>query len=285
MSTEITPTSEDRTLTSKQRRMAVIGAGALVVILGGIGIGAASAGTNNAKKSNNTTAAAPGAIVCPSVKDKLPANIPASAQAEVDRNLALLDTQIAEANKRLQETVGQGGPAFVQNAILGPLKSKRAATLDRIAISIGRQGTRPQGLEAFAECSLNAGGAAPQAPATTAPANNPPANGGGQAAPPAAGNGQRIVCPSVKDKLPANIPASAQAEVDRNLALLDTQIAEANTRLANSVGQGGPAFVQNAILGPLADKRAATLDRIAISIGRQGTRPQGLEVLATCSLG
>ncbi|MET9972889.1 hypothetical protein ABZZ80_45315, partial [Streptomyces sp. NPDC006356] len=32
----------------------------------------------------------------------------ASAQAEVDRNLAQLQTQISEANQRLVDTVGQG---------------------------------------------------------------------------------------------------------------------------------------------------------------------------------
>jgi hypothetical protein len=144
----------DRTLSRKQRRLAAVGAGALVVVLGGIGIGVASAGTNSNSRNTGNTAAAPGTIVCPSVKDKLPANIPASAQAEVDRNLALLDTQIAEANTRLANSVGQGGPAFVQNAILGPLADKRRSTIDRIAISIGRQGTRPQGLETLATCAL-----------------------------------------------------------------------------------------------------------------------------------
>jgi hypothetical protein len=92
-----------------------------------------------------------------------------------------------------------------------------------------------------------------------------------------------VSCPTVADKLPA-IPAAAQAEVTSNLQLLDNQIAEANRRLATSVGQGGPNFVQNAILGPLADKRRATLDRIAIAIGRHAARPGGLENLATCTL-
>jgi hypothetical protein len=87
----------------------------------------------------------------------------------------------------------------------------------------------------------------------------------------------------VENRLPA-IPAAARAEVDRNLDLLNKQIAEANNRLATSVGQGGSAFVQNAVLGPLADKRKATLDRIAISIGRHAARPTGLDALATCTL-
>jgi hypothetical protein len=54
--------------------------------------------------------------------------------------------------------------------------------------------------------------------------------------------------------------------------------------LAGSVGQGGPNFVQNAILGPLASKRTAALERIAIAIGRVAARPQGLERFATCVL-
>ena len=36
------------------------------------------------------------------------------------------DTQIAEANKRLVDTVGQGGANFVQNAIVGPLEPTSA---------------------------------------------------------------------------------------------------------------------------------------------------------------
>ncbi|MGW0580698.1 hypothetical protein ACWD25_33195, partial [Streptomyces sp. NPDC002920] len=59
---------------------------------------------------------------------------------------------------------------------------------------------------------------------------------------------------------------------------------EANQRLIDTVGQGGANFVQNAILGPLADKRTSTIDRIAISIGRAGTKPTGLEALAACTL-
>ncbi|MEV5420208.1 hypothetical protein AB0N13_29095, partial [Streptomyces albogriseolus] len=90
---------------------------------------------------------------CPDVASQLPA-VPASAQAEVTRNLALLDQQIAEANKRLVDTVGQGGPNFVQNAILGPLEDKRIATVNRIATAIGRTADRPAGLDSLAACTL-----------------------------------------------------------------------------------------------------------------------------------
>ncbi len=234
----------------------------------------ANSGTKSMAK---TKAAAQSAIVCPDVAGRLPA-IPASAQAEVTRNLTLLQTQITEADTRLADTVGQGGPNFVQNAILGPLKDKRIATIDRIATAIGRTAAKPTGLDSLATCTLRGGAAAkPSRPAAAKPK---PAR---TAAPTAGRSGTKITCPDVAGRLPA-IPASAQAEVTRNLALLQTQITEANTRLANTVGQGGPNFVQNAILGPLKDKRIATIDRIAIAIGRTAAKPTGLDSLATCSL-
>ncbi|MFF1281078.1 hypothetical protein ACFVY4_09935 [Streptomyces sp. NPDC058299] len=281
-----------------QRRVAVIGGAAAVVLSGAVIAGSALAGTP-AKSDGATgarTLASPGTITCPDVASKLPA-VPASAKAEVDRNLTLLQTQIQEANTRLRNTVGQGGPNFVNNAILGPLKDKRVSTIDRIAISIGRKGTRPTGLDSLAACTLNAGGtdtaggagAGSATPGSATPGTGAtPQSGTGADTGAAAGSGGNtgagtITCPDVASKLPA-VPASAKAEVDRNLTLLQTQIQEANTRLRNTVGQGGPNFVNNAILGPLKDKRVSTIDRIAISIGRKGTRPTGLDSLAACTL-
>ncbi|MFI1925141.1 MULTISPECIES: hypothetical protein [unclassified Streptomyces] len=286
-----------------KRRVVVIGAAAALALSGAVVVNSALAGESS-KSSGSTdakTLASPGTISCPDVASQLPA-IPASAQAEVDRNLALLQTQIAEANKRLVDTVGQGGANFVQNAILGPLEGKRVSTIDRIAISIGRQGTKPQGLDALAPCALDAGGVADtgedagddaaaggEAEATPGAEETAAEGADGGAAETGDGTGAdaagvgTISCPDVASQLP-EIPATAQAEVDRNLALLQTQIDEANTRLQNTVGQGGANFVQNAILGPLADKRVSTIDRIAISIGRKGTKPQGLDALAACTL-
>ncbi|QJS14643.1 hypothetical protein HKX69_28375 [Streptomyces argyrophyllae] len=266
--------------------MAVIGGAAAAVLSGALIAGSALAGTpaGNDGSAGVRTLAGPGTITCPDVASKLPA-IPASARAEVDRNLALLQTQIKEANTRLADTV-EGGPNFVDNAILGPLKDKRVATVNRIATAIGRTAAKPAGLDALAPCTLNAGGggastgAAPSAPGTRQPGGGGTAAGGGAAG----GNtgAGTITCPDVASKLPA-IPASARAEVDRNLALLQTQIKEANTRLADTV-EGGPNFVDNAILGPLKDKRASAIDRIAIAIGRTSAKPTGLGSLAACTL-
>jgi hypothetical protein len=233
-------------------------------------------------------ASSAGTVNCPTVADKLPA-VPASAAAEVQRNLTLLQTQINEANNRLVSTVGQGGPNFVQNAILGPLEDKRIATVNRIATAIGRTAARPAGLEALAPCTLNETGAvespAPDPAMSTAPATSAPAPSASASMGTDAGTGSvpTVNCPTGADKLPA-IPASAAAEVQRNLTLLQTQIGEANNRLVSTVGQGGPNFIQNAILGPLQGKRSSTIDRIAIAIGRTAARPTGLDALAACSL-
>ena len=138
-----------------KRRVVIVGGAAAVALSGAIIAGTALAGTPSKSSGTNarTLAASPGTISCPDVASKLPA-IPASAQAEVTRNLTLLQTQIDEADKRLQSTVGQGGPNFVQNAILGPLADKRKSTIDRIAIAIGRTSAKPTGLDSLAACTL-----------------------------------------------------------------------------------------------------------------------------------
>ncbi len=278
-----------------KRRVAIIGGAAAVALSGAVIAGSALAGETSENNNGQAgTLASPGTISCPAVDGSLPA-IPASAQDEVTRNLALLDTQIAEANKRLVDTVGQGGANFVQNAILGPLEDKRVATLNRIETAIGRTAAKPEGLEALAPCELNADGAAdtgdeaggeaggeagaePTETATEEPGGATDEGDAGDA-----GAVGTVDCPAVEGSLPA-IPASAQDEVTRNLALLDTQIAEANQRLIDTVGQGGANFVQNAILGPLEDKRVATLNRIETAIGRTAAKPEGLEALAPCEL-
>ncbi|MFC9929298.1 hypothetical protein, partial [Streptomyces sp. NPDC127190] len=90
-----------------KRRVAVIGGAAAVLLSGAVIAGTALAGTpgQSGGAVNARTLASPGTISCPDVASRLPA-IPASAKAEVDRNLALLQTQIQEADKRLQNTVG-----------------------------------------------------------------------------------------------------------------------------------------------------------------------------------
>ncbi|MBQ0986484.1 hypothetical protein KBZ10_18585 [Streptomyces sp. F63] len=95
---------------------------------------------------------------------------------------------------------------------------------------------------------------------------------------------QVVSCPSADGRLP-EVRARARAEVDRELAGPERQLAEANERLARSQGEGGPDVVRNAVLGPLLDKRGAVLDRIGQAIDREGgERPQGLEAMDACGL-
>jgi F0F1-type ATP synthase membrane subunit b/b' len=234
---------------------------------------------DDAAGGDNGAAGVP-TINCPTVN--VPVAVPAQAEAEVVRNLELLNTQIAEANNRLQNSVGQGGANFIQNAILGPLADKRLSTINRIETAIGRNAAKPDlNAEGLSECSLNEDGSASAEQPTDLNGEAAGEEAGEEAGEAAAAG--TIVCPEVN--VPVAVPAQAQAEVDRNLALLETQIAESQNRLNNSVGQGGPAFVQNAILGPLADKRNSTINRIETAIGRNAAKPDlNAEGLSACTV-
>ncbi|WP_170068061.1 DUF1996 domain-containing protein [Lentzea guizhouensis] len=228
----------------------------------------------------------PGEVACPGVGNRLPA-IPQRVRDEIMKNLQQLAQQLREANDRVARAQNPGDPNFVNNTVLGPLRAKRAATLDRIATAMSRSGRKPN-LTPLADCDVRFGHGGhggghgnhskPRKFAGEGLLQQAEQNGAEQdAATPT------IKCPSVREALPG-VPDQALDEVDRELNGLDKQIAEANQRLVTSKGQGGANFVDNAILGPLKDKRAATLDRIAIAIGRGAEKPQGLERLAKCGL-
>ncbi|GGM24020.1 hypothetical protein [Micromonospora yangpuensis] len=277
--------------------------------------GSNNAGNGNNNAGNNNAAAPAGAqtVNCPDVSGRIGA-VPAAAQANIDRELAALQQQINEANARLAQLAvrPEGGPNFVQLAILGPLEDKRIAVLDRIRQSFTRLGAAaPAGLDALATCGVNApanagnaGNAGNNAGNGNA-GNNNAGNAGNNAGNGNAGNGnagngngnagngnaapagaQTVNCPDVTGRIGA-VPAAAQAGVNQELANLQQQINEANTRLAQLAvrPEGGPNFVQLAILGPLEDKRIAVINRIATNIGRvTGERPVPPLELATCGL-
>ncbi|MFG1940842.1 hypothetical protein [Micromonospora tulbaghiae] len=282
------------------RKTAVLklgGVGALAALLFAGGLQLASAGENG----RPATTAAAQTVNCPTVRDKLPA-VPAAAAAQVERELANLDQEIARQNERLarQAVRPEGGPNFVDNAILGPLRNKRIAVLDRIEIAFNRIGAQRPDLDALAACSLNAPGV-PSAVNGGATQGSDGRNGAGQNGNGQNGNGQggngnaggqdgnaggaarTVDCPRVD--LPA-VPAAAAAQVQAELATLDKQIAEADARLARLAvrPEGGPAFIDNAILGPLRSKRVAALDRIEIAFNRVGAQRPDLDALATCGL-
>ncbi|MCT9144846.1 DUF1996 domain-containing protein, partial [Streptomyces violarus] len=103
-------------------------------------------------------------IDCPDAGSRL-TSVPEQARTEVDKELALLDEQIAKAYQRLSESAQriQQDSGFADNAIMNPLKEKRGATLERIAIAIDRVGDRPEGLDALAACTVrDSGNQAPE---------------------------------------------------------------------------------------------------------------------------
>ncbi|WP_030325446.1 DUF1996 domain-containing protein [Streptomyces sp. NRRL B-3229] len=129
---------------------------------------------NNGWQQNQTKAAAAqvATISCPDVGQKL-TNVPQQARNGVAAELANLDKQITEAYARLASSrqAQAQDASFVQNAIVGPLKEKRAATIDRIRIDIQRVGGQfDNSLSQLAACTTQ--NAAPQTNAGNA--------GGGQ---------------------------------------------------------------------------------------------------------
>ncbi|MGW4111312.1 DUF1996 domain-containing protein [Actinosynnema sp. NPDC004786] len=97
-------------------------------------------------------------VECPDVKRKL-RDVPRQAKAEVDRNLQAMKDQIAEANRKLKAAANVDDPAFVNNAVLGPLRDKRTAAIDRIVQAIDRIAQRPRGLKRLAPCTVKDGDA------------------------------------------------------------------------------------------------------------------------------
>ncbi|CAL9593924.1 hypothetical protein SUDANB145_05282 [Streptomyces sp. enrichment culture] len=148
--------------TTRKRRMPLatkVMAGTAALALGGGGLVWANFHASAHEKDNGhnrtrSAAAQVATIQCPDVGQKL-RNVPRGARAGVDRELARLDQQITEAYARLAATrqAQAGDSAFVRNSILGPLKSKRTAVLDRIGTNIRRVGGQaPRGLDRFAGC-------------------------------------------------------------------------------------------------------------------------------------
>ncbi|MGA5040898.1 DUF1996 domain-containing protein [Streptomyces capoamus] len=125
--------------------------------------------SNNQSWGGNQTKAATAQVAtlsCPDVGQKL-TNVPNAARQGVATELANLDKQITEAYNRLASTrdAQAKDPSFVQNAIVGPLKEKRAATIDRIRIDVQRVGgSFDNALKQLAACTTqtanqtNAGG-------------------------------------------------------------------------------------------------------------------------------
>ncbi|MFJ5531970.1 DUF1996 domain-containing protein [Streptomyces sp. NPDC093261] len=92
-------------------------------------------------------------------------------------------------------------------------------------------------------------------------------------------------CPDVGQQL-TRTPDGAKRQVDTELAALDKQITEAYDRLASTreAQANDGSYVQNAILGPLKDKRTEVIDRIKTDYQRAGaTAPGAIDGMAPCT--
>ncbi|MEJ1196433.1 MULTISPECIES: DUF1996 domain-containing protein [unclassified Streptomyces] len=135
----------------------VAGAAALAVGGGGLvwaNFYASAHEENPAHNRTRSAAAQVATIDCPDVGQQL-SDVPDRARGEVDGELATMDSQITDAYKRLATTrrAQAGDSQFVQNAILGPLKDRRKAIIDRIQLEINRAGGQADdNLDELAQC-------------------------------------------------------------------------------------------------------------------------------------
>ncbi|MGW2731064.1 DUF1996 domain-containing protein [Streptomyces sp. NPDC001494] len=156
---------------------------------GGWGGGSGQDATGQVRSAGMAT------IDCPDVGSRL-TSVPDGARADVDRELAQLDQQTAGAYRQLQASAEEinRNPGAVDGSIMNPLKEKRAATIERIAVAIDRVGDRPEGLESLAACTLRPGqdgGADGAGQATASPSAGGQQEGGqGQGGAGQAGTGQ-----------------------------------------------------------------------------------------------
>ncbi|WP_439659416.1 DUF1996 domain-containing protein [Lentzea sp. HUAS TT2] len=90
----------------------------------------------------------------------------------------------------------------------------------------------------------------------------------------------RLECPDVASLLPEDVPDAAKAEIDRELENIEKVTDEAEKRLENTK----PQDVDNIIVGPTRNKRAAILDRMMIAFSRQGKQAPDLNPAAACAV-
>ncbi|OWA13955.1 hypothetical protein B9W62_02450 [Streptomyces sp. CS113] len=93
-----------------------------------------------------------------------------------------------------------------------------------------------------------------------------------------------VDCPDLTERL-TSVPEQARPEVDTELAHLDEQIAAAYRALQDAARTADDGTLDEAaILDPLKQERAATIERIAAAVDKAGDRPEGLDTLAECTL-
>ncbi|WFB10926.1 DUF1996 domain-containing protein [Streptomyces sp. LX-29] len=88
---------------------------------------------------------------------------------------------------------------------------------------------------------------------------------------------QTIDCPDVGDRL-RDVPAASRRTVDRNLAQLDVQVADAYRRLTSGRATSGTVLIE------LKDKRGATIGRIVNALRSASADTSGLTRMSGCQV-
>ncbi|MFJ8810902.1 DUF1996 domain-containing protein [Streptomyces sp. NPDC102490] len=132
--------------------------GAVALILGGSGLVAVNVFASATESGNAAvplgSSGVAATVDCPDLTERLTA-VPEQARPEVDTELAHLDEQIAAAYRGLQDAARTADDGTLdEGAILDPLRTERAATIERIAAAVGKAGDRPEGLDTLAACTL-----------------------------------------------------------------------------------------------------------------------------------
>ncbi|WP_239014980.1 DUF1996 domain-containing protein [Streptomyces sp. CdTB01] len=132
---------------------------AMALMLGGGGLIAAnvyaSATEDSGAQQGSTFSAAGGTIDCPDVGSKL-TEVPDKARPDVDKDLAALDQQIAQAYQQLQAATPEQrqDSGYTDDKVMKPLEEQRGQTLDSIGAAMDQAGGKSDGLDAMADCQM-----------------------------------------------------------------------------------------------------------------------------------
>lgn len=121
----------------------ILGGGGLIVVntyaAAGEGQGAWPGGDTGTRTQEAGFGAA--TVSCPELADTL-TEVPEAARSEVDRELASLDSRITDAYRRFADRRQriEKDPQVLEKEVLGPLRSERAAGIQRIASAVEKAG-------------------------------------------------------------------------------------------------------------------------------------------------
>ncbi|MBT2541103.1 DUF1996 domain-containing protein [Streptomyces sp. ISL-44] len=141
----------------------VLGGGGVAVVAGN-----ANAGQDGRRDSGGAEQVS-ATIDCPDVGDRLTA-VPEQAKTEVDEGLAQLDSQVADAYRKLAAGEARG------EDLVGGLKQQRDETIGRMSDAIARSAARPEELKSMSACQVKQASA--QDDASAAAAGDPAADPG-----------------------------------------------------------------------------------------------------------